>query len=33
VFLELHVKVRKDWRNNELYLKEYGYWVGAAAYW
>lgn len=25
VFLELHVKVRKDWRNNELYLKEYGY--------
>ena len=26
VFLELHVKVRKDWRNNDLYLKEYGYW-------
>jgi len=25
VFLELHVKVRKDWRNNDLYLKEYGY--------
>lgn len=25
VFLELHVKVRKDWRNNNLYLKEYGY--------
>ena len=25
VFLELHVKVRKDWRNNEIYLKEYGY--------
>ena len=25
VFLELHVKVRKDWRNNDMYLKEYGY--------
>jgi len=25
VFLELFVKVRKDWRNNDLYLKEYGY--------
>jgi GTP-binding protein Era len=25
IFLELHVKVRKDWRNNDLYLKEYGY--------
>ncbi len=25
VFLELHVKVRKDWRNNDIYLKEYGY--------
>ena len=25
VYLELHVKVRKDWRNNSLYLKEYGY--------
>jgi GTP-binding protein Era len=25
VFLELHVKVRKDWRNNDLYLREYGY--------
>ncbi len=25
VFLDLHVKVRKDWRNNDLYLKEYGY--------
>ena len=25
VFLEPHVKVRKDWRNNDLYLKEYGY--------
>lgn len=25
VFLEIHVKVRKDWRNNDLYLKEYGY--------
>lgn len=25
VFLELFVKVRKDWRENDLYLKEYGY--------
>lgn len=25
VFLELFVKVRKDWRNNDTYLKEYGY--------
>jgi GTP-binding protein Era len=25
VFLELHVKVRNNWRNNELYLNEYGY--------
>lgn len=25
VFLELHVKVRKDWRDNDNYLKEYGY--------
>ncbi|MFZ9687395.1 MAG: GTPase Era [Chitinophagaceae bacterium] len=25
VFLELFVKVRSDWRNNDLYLKEYGY--------
>lgn len=25
VFLKLFIKVRKDWRNNELYLKEYGY--------
>lgn len=25
IFLELHVKVRKDWRNNDLFLKEYGY--------
>jgi GTP-binding protein Era len=25
VFLELFVKVRPDWRENELYLKEYGY--------
>ena len=25
VFLELFVKVRNNWRNNELYLKEYGY--------
>jgi GTPase len=25
VFLELHVKVRKDWRNNDTFLNEYGY--------
>jgi GTPase len=25
VFLELHVKVRPKWRENDLYLKEYGY--------
>jgi GTPase len=25
VFLDIQVKVRKDWRNNDLYLKEYGY--------
>ncbi|MGN7819559.1 GTPase Era [Chitinophaga varians] len=25
VFLELHVKVRGKWRDNDLYLKEYGY--------
>ncbi len=25
VFLELYVKVRKDWRNNERMLKEFGY--------
>lgn len=25
VFLELFVKVRPKWRDNELYLKEYGY--------
>lgn len=25
VFLELFVKVRSNWRNNDLYLKEYGY--------
>jgi GTP-binding protein Era len=25
VFLELHVKVRPKWRDNDLYLKEYGY--------
>lgn len=25
VFLELFVKVRPNWRENELYLKEYGY--------
>ncbi len=25
VFLELYVKVRNNWRNNDLYLKEYGY--------
>ena len=25
IFLELHVRVRNNWRNNELYLNEYGY--------
>jgi GTP-binding protein Era len=25
VFLELFVKVRPNWRENDLYLKEYGY--------
>jgi GTP-binding protein Era len=25
VFLELLVKVKPKWRENELYLKEYGY--------
>jgi GTP-binding protein Era len=25
VFLELFVKVRADWRDNDLHLKEYGY--------
>ena len=25
VFLQLFVKVRKDWRDNDMYLKEYGY--------
>jgi len=25
VFLELHVKVRPKWRDNPIYLKEYGY--------
>jgi GTP-binding protein Era len=25
VFLQLHVKVRSHWRDNDLYLKEYGY--------
>ena len=25
VFLQLHVKVRPHWRDNDLYLKEYGY--------
>ncbi len=25
VFLELFVKVRPHWRDNDLYLKEYGY--------
>jgi len=25
VFLELFVKVRPKWRENDLYLKEYGY--------
>jgi GTP-binding protein Era len=25
VFLELFVKVRPRWRDNEIYLREYGY--------
>ena len=25
VFLELFVKVRPKWRENDLYLREYGY--------
>ena len=25
VFLELFIKVKPKWRENELYLKEYGY--------
>ena len=25
VFLELHVKVKKDWRNNERHIKNFGY--------
>jgi len=25
VYLQLHVKVRKDWRDQESYLKSYGY--------
>jgi len=25
VFLELYVKVRPKWRDNEVHLKEYGY--------
>lgn len=25
VFLELYVKVNKDWRNNDLQLKRFGY--------
>jgi GTP-binding protein Era len=25
VFLELFVKVRNKWRDNDTYLKEYGY--------
>jgi GTP-binding protein Era len=25
VFLELFVKVRPKWRDNDLFLKEYGY--------
>jgi GTP-binding protein Era len=25
VYLELFVKVKPRWRDNELYLKEYGY--------
>ncbi|MDR0714093.1 MAG: GTPase Era [Bacteroidales bacterium] len=28
VFLETFIKVRKDWRNNEIYLKSRGYLVG-----
>ena len=28
VFLELSVKVRKDWRNNELQMKRFGYSLG-----
>ena len=27
VYLELFVKVREDWKNDELYLKQYGYFV------
>jgi GTP-binding protein Era len=26
VYLSLWVKVRKNWRNNEVFLKEFGYW-------
>jgi GTP-binding protein Era len=25
IFLDLWVKVKKDWRNEELYLREFGY--------
>jgi len=25
VFMELRVKVRKDWRDSDIFLKEYGY--------
>ena len=25
IFLQLYIKVRANWRNNDLYLKEYGY--------
>jgi GTPase Era involved in 16S rRNA processing len=27
VYLELYVKVDKDWRDKEGKLKKYGYWV------
>ena len=25
VFLDLHVKVRKDWKNRQVFLDEFGY--------
>ena len=25
VFMELRIKVRKDWRDSDIFLKEYGY--------
>jgi GTP-binding protein Era len=28
VFLELFIRVRNNWRNNDLHLKEYGYHIG-----